>query len=146
KPHAPSARALQLQLDVDEVVWRPRPGVLERQQIIVAMTDLTHALVELLGASPLDEEGRIHDHAIANDLVAPTRDGDRLERIVHVGDEAIAGLFEGGLDEPAELHAGEVGRGTGVVRDLVLEPPNLVILLLEIRDDLLAIPQDLEPE
>src|SRR5262249_32888236 len=127
----PLARAFELELDVDEVVRRPGAGVLERQEIIVAVADAAHALVELFAARALDQERRVHDHAITDDLVAAARDGDRLQGLVDIGDETVAGLLEGGLDQPPELHAREIRRRAGVVRDLVLEPADLVVLLLE---------------
>ena len=122
------------------------PGVLEREQLLVLAARLLHALVERLLLRAIDEKRRVEDHAVADRLVRPAGDGDRLERVVDVGDVPRAHLLERALDEPAELHAREVGRARRVAADLVLEAPDLVVLALEVRDDLFAVPQHLEAE
>src|SRR5688572_13259267 len=139
-------RLLEFQLDVHEVVRRPRAGVLERQQVFVAAADFLDPVVERVLLSPLDQERGVEDHAVADDLVAAARDGDGLERLVNVGDIAALHSFERRLDEASELHAREVsGRGR-VAADLVLESANLVVLALEVCDDFLALPEHLETE
>src|SRR3569623_169355 len=136
-----SAGFLELQLDVHVVVRRPRPGVLEGEQILVLAAHLAHALVELFASAAIHEEGRVQNHAVADHLVAAARDGHGLARIVHFGDVAVPRLLERGFDQAAELHACEVRRRGGIAIDLVLESADLVIRALDVRDDLVAVPE-----
>src|SRR4051794_27534273 len=105
----PSDGFLELPLDVHEVVRRPGARVLEGEQVLVLAAHLAHALVELLAATAVHEEGGVEDHAITDHLVAAARDGDGLERIVYFGDVAVARLLERRFDQASELHAREVG-------------------------------------
>src|SRR5690606_99797 len=105
-----SARALELELDVHEVVGRPGPRVLEGQQALVALAQPAHRLVELVLARPLDEEGGVQDHAVADELVRLAGHGERLELGVEVRNELVRALLERRLDEAAELDPREVGR------------------------------------
>src|SRR5438045_9096472 len=61
--------AFELEADVDEVVGRPRACVLEGELALVLGCDLFDLGVELLLAVALDEEGRVHDHLVADGLV-----------------------------------------------------------------------------
>src|SRR5437868_15415739 len=61
-----SAGLLELELDVDEVVRRPRTRVLEREQVLVLAAHLAHTLVELLAAATVHEKGRVENHAVAD--------------------------------------------------------------------------------
>src|SRR6185312_6661278 len=99
---------LQLELDVDEVVRRPRPGILEREEMLVATTQLLHGVVERLLTGPVDQKRRVHDHAVSDDLVAPARNGDALEFLVHSCDVPAGGFLQRTLDQSAELHAREI--------------------------------------
>ena len=122
------------------------PEYLNDKHVLVLAARFFDAFVERLLLRAIDEEGGVEDHAVADRLVRSARDGDRLERLVDVGDVARAHLLERRVDQPAELHAREVGRRRRVPADLVLEAADLVVLALEVRDDLLAIPQHLEAE
>src|SRR5947207_543333 len=137
---------LQLQLDVHEVIRWPRTGVLEGQQLFVLERDGLHLFVERLFVLAIDEKRGVEDHSVADDLVAATGDGDVLQLFVDVGDVSITRLFHGRYHQPAQLHARKVSRGCGIAGDLVLEAADLVILALDRRDDLVAIPEHLEPE
>src|SRR4029079_752104 len=87
-PYSRSIGFLELQLDVHEVVRRPRTGVLERQQLVVAAAHFFSLVVEQALLRAVDEEGGVQNHAVANDLVAAARDGDRFQRLVNVCDVA----------------------------------------------------------
>src|SRR3972149_4997284 len=50
-----------------------------------------------------------------------------------------------GVDQAPVLHPREVGR-TLLRRDLPLEAPDVLVVLLDLADDLVAIPEDLQPE
>ena len=63
-----SVRPLQLEADVDEVVRRPGPRVLEGQ-LVVARADVLDARVEGLLGVARDQEGGVHDHPVADRLV-----------------------------------------------------------------------------
>src|SRR5687768_15973447 len=146
RPIGRLVRLLQLELDVDEAVRRPRTGVLEREDVLVLAADLADHVVELLFPPAIHEKRRVRDHPVADNLVAAARHRDGFQRLVYVGDVAVAGLLHRALDQAAELHPREVRGRRRVPRDLVLEPANLVVLLLDLRDDLLPVPQNLEPE
>src|SRR5690554_1101876 len=139
-------RALEAQLDVHEVVGGPRPGVLEGELVVVLAAERLDRLVEFLLPGTLDQVGGVHDHAVADRLVGPARDRDGLQRLVDVDDVAVGAVLQRRLDEPAELHAGEVGGALRVARDLPLQPANLLVALLEPTDYLVTIPQHLEAE
>src|SRR6185312_11811005 len=115
-PMRPLVRALELELDVDEVVRRPRTGVLERQQAFVAVAQLAHLFVEQFARRAFHEEGGVHDHAIADRFAAAARDGHRAQRFVHVDHERVAGFLERRLDEPAYLNTGVIRGAQRVVR------------------------------
>ena len=66
--------------------------------------------------------------------------------VVDLADVRIRLVGEGLLDEPTELHAGEVGRRLLVRLDLRLEPPELLIFFLDLGEHVVAIPVDLEAE
>src|SRR5262245_40677256 len=89
---AGSIRLLQLQLDVHEVVWRPRTRILEREYVLVPSTRLFDTFVERLFLFPIDEKCGVGDHAIADRFVRPAGDGDRLERLVNLSDVTRAHL------------------------------------------------------
>ena len=55
-------------------------------QAIVLGADPLHDLVEVRFLVAAHEERRVHDHAVADDFVAATRDRDRLERIAYLSD------------------------------------------------------------
>src|SRR5688572_1053837 len=112
-----SARLLQLQLDIHEIVRRPGTGVLEGERALVAPAHLLHFLVELPFATTLDEERSVHDHAVADDFVAAARNRDWSQGLVHVGYVPITGLFHRRLHETTKLHPREVGRGCNVAGD-----------------------------
>src|SRR6185312_13520248 len=102
-------RLLQLELDVDEVVRRPGPGVLEHKQVLEAPAQLLHDFVECPLAGAVDQKRGVQDHAIANDLVASARNRHALELLVDRRDVTTGAFFKCAFDEPAELHAREVG-------------------------------------
>src|SRR6185503_2946793 len=60
-----SVGLLQLELDVHEVVRRPRAGVLEREDLLILQARLVYALVEGLLLRAVHEERGVEDHAIA---------------------------------------------------------------------------------
>src|ERR1051325_5454172 len=65
---------------------------------------------------------------------------------MNVGDVTRAHLLQGAFDETAELHAREIGGAGGVAADLVLEPADLIVVALDLGDNLLSLPNDLETE
>src|SRR3990167_10474034 len=73
-----AGRALERETDRDEVVRRPRTGVLEGELALVPLADLLDLTVEGLGLLARDEERRVHDHLVADHLVGPRRDGGVL--------------------------------------------------------------------
>src|SRR3954462_13541522 len=56
-----SAGFFALDLDVDEVVRRPRACVLDREPVLIVPAPLVHALVEVLAAAAIHEEGGVED-------------------------------------------------------------------------------------
>ena len=74
------------------------------------------------------------------------RDRHLLELLVNIGDIAVAGLFHRRLDQATELHSREIRRRRGVACDLVFQPADLVVLALDRRNHLVAVPENLEPE
>src|SRR5206468_10554551 len=75
----PLVRAFELEANIDEVVWRPWPGVFEGQ-LVVALTDVLHARIERSFKVSRDQERRVHNHAIADRLVRSRRDRDVAQR------------------------------------------------------------------
>src|SRR4051812_32475908 len=67
--------AFEFQSDVDEVVGRPGARVFEGELALVARGYLFDLGVELLLAVALDEEGRVHNHLVADGLVGARGDG-----------------------------------------------------------------------
>src|SRR5438876_517107 len=138
--------ALELQSNRDEVVRRPRPRFAERQLALVLLADVVDLRVEGLAVVAPDEERRVHDHLVADDLVRPRGDRRLAELVVDLADVGVRLVREGLLDQPAELHAREVRRRLLVRLDLGLEPPQLLVLLLDLLEHLLAVPVDLETD
>src|SRR4051812_46593812 len=136
--------AFELQPDVDEVVGRPRAGVLEGE-LLVLLPDLLDLRVERLLHFARDQEGSVHDHAVADRLVRPRRDRDIAQRAEDLRDIALGPRLQRRVDEAPVLHAREVGR-TLLRRDLALEAADVFILVFDLADDLVAIPQHLQPE
>src|SRR5690348_10179325 len=64
--HRPFARPLQLETDVHEVVGRPGAGVAKGQLALVLAGDVLHARVDLVRFLALHQEGRVHDHLVAD--------------------------------------------------------------------------------
>ncbi len=91
------------------------------------------------------EEGRVHDHAIADRLVRPRGNGHVAQRLEDLGDVALGACLQRRIDEPAVLHAREVGR-TLLRRDLAFQAPDVFLVLFDLADDLVAIPEHLEAE
>src|SRR5687768_6045577 len=89
-----SVRSFQLELDVDEVVRRPRAGILEGEDILVFPADVLHPLVERRFLLAIHEECGVEDHAVADRLVAPAGDGHGLQELVDVRDVPLAGFLE----------------------------------------------------
>ena len=140
----PLSRALQLQPDVDEVVGRPGARVLEGQ-LVVPGADLLHLRVEGRLLLARHQEGGVHDHLVADGLVGAGGHRHRpqlLEDLAHV---ALGARLQRGVHEPAVLHAREVGRAL-LRGDLALEPPDVLVLALDLADDDVAVPQHLEAE
>src|SRR5690606_20361487 len=89
---APQARllspgTLQRQLDVHEVVRGPRARVLERQKIPISIAQGLDGGVELALARPPHQEGSAEDHVVADELVRPGRDGERVADGVDARDQ-----------------------------------------------------------
>src|ERR1700682_4491483 len=99
-----SLRPLQLQPDIDEVIRRPRSRVEEPQFVLVLFGDLGDLVVEGLRLLPLDEEGGVHDHLVADGLVWAGGDGGVAQRLVDLADVRVGFGLQGRLDHAAELH------------------------------------------
>src|SRR5439155_9453592 len=139
-----SMRPLELQPDVDEVVGRPRAGVLERQ-LLVLLADFLDARVERLFLVARDEERRVHDHPVADRLVRSRRDRDVAQRAEDPGDVALGPRLQRRVDQAAVLHAREVRRAL-LRADLALEAADVLVLVLDLPDNLIPVPQDLQTE
>src|SRR4051812_45870489 len=100
-----AGRALELQTDGHEVVWRPRSGVLEAQLSLVALSDLVHFLIELVLLVATDEERRVHDHLVADHFVGSRRDRRALQLVIDLAYVEVRLVREGLLYQPTELHA-----------------------------------------
>src|SRR5438128_1446924 len=138
--------ALELQSDRDEVVRRPRPRLAERQLALVLLADVVDLRVEALAMVAPDEERRVHDHLVADDLVRARGDRRFAQLVIDLADVGVRLVREGLLDQPAELHPREVRRRLLVRLDLGLEPAQLLALLLDLLEHLLAVPVDLEAD
>src|SRR2546423_15070355 len=138
--------AFELEADVDEVVGRPGACVLEGELALVLGCDLFDLGVELLLAVALDEEGRVHNHLVADGLVRARGHSRVAQVVVDLADVRVGLLRHRRLDESAQLHAREVGRARAARRYLLLEVSYPLALLLELGDDALAIPVDLQAE
>src|SRR4029079_19210221 len=139
-----SMGAFELEADVDEVVRRPGTGVLEGQ-LLVLLPDLLDPRVERLLHLARDEKGGVHDHAVADRLVRARGDRDVPQRGEDLGDVALGPGLQRRVDEAAVLHAGEIRRPL-LGRDLALQAADVLVLVLDLADDLVAVPQHLEAE
>src|SRR4051812_21959567 len=140
----PLVGALQFQPDVDEVVRRPRSGVLEREPLVL-LPDLLDPRVERLLHLASDQERGVHNHAVANRLVRARGDRDAAQGVEDFGDVALGPRLQRGVDQAAVLHPREIG-GSLLRRDFVLQPPDVLVLLLDLAHDQVAIPEHLEAE
>src|SRR5262249_1440268 len=122
----PSMCPFQFQPDVDEIVRRPRPGVLEGE-LLVLLADFLDAGVEGLLHLARHEERRVHDHAVADRLVGARGDRHVAQRAEDLGHVALGARLQGGVDQPAVLHAREIGRAL-LRGDLALQPPDVLVL------------------
>ena len=62
-----------------------------------------------------------------------------------VGDVPLRSRLQRRVDEPAVLHAREVGRPL-LAGDFLLQPADVFVLVLDLADRLIAIPQHLQAE
>src|SRR3989454_12733908 len=139
-------RALELQSDGDEVVWRPRARVAEGELSFVPLPDLADFRVEELGLIATDEERGVHDHLVPDHLVGTRGDRGFAKLVVDLPDVRIRLVAERLLDHAAELHPREIRRRLLVRLDLRLETPQLLVLLFELGQDGIAVPVHLEAE
>ena len=65
--------------------------------------------------------------------------------IEDLGDVALGSRLQRRVDQPAVLHAREVGRPL-LARDLLLQAADVLVLALDLADRLIAVPQDLQAE
>src|SRR5262249_32164916 len=137
-------RPLQLEPDVDEVVGRPRSRVAEGQ-LVVGGPDLLHARVEHRLLVARDEEGGVHDHLVADGLVGPGGHAHVAQALEDLVDVVLGAGLQGAVHQPSVLHAREGGRAL-LGRDLALEPPHVLVLVLDLAQDDVAVPQDFQPE
>src|SRR5690348_10417847 len=82
----------QFESDVDEVVRRPRPRVLERQ-LVELRRDLLDAPIEGLLLVALDEKGRVHDHLVADRAVHAGGHRDVAQPLQEFGHVALGALL-----------------------------------------------------
>src|SRR5579885_1047523 len=143
--HGAFARALQLEPNVDEVVWRPRARIAEGQPAFVFLGDLLHAAVELFGLLALHQEGRVEDHLVADGLAGSRGDSRIAQVVVDLGHEVVRPRRQRLLDQAAKLHPREIRRGRGAV-DLLLEAADLLVLFLDLANDGLTVPVDFEAQ
>ena len=123
---------------------RPRAGVLEGQ-LVVALADVLDPRVERMLGLAADEKRRVHDHAVADRLVRARGDRHVAQRLENLGDVALGPCLQRRIDQPSVLHAREVGRAL-LRRDLPLQTADVLVLFLDLADDLVAVPQHLQPE
>src|SRR5438876_1641633 len=143
-PSPPGCGPLQLQPDVDEVVGRPRSGIAERQMRVLGADRLDLGIEGDL-AITRDEEGRVHDHLVADGLVRARSDGHVAQRLEDLADVALGACLQRALHQASVLDAREV-RGTALRGDLALQMADVVVLPLDLLDDLVALPEHLEAE
>jgi hypothetical protein len=138
--------SLQFQPDIHKVIWRPRPGVLEVQAVTEFLGNRVYRCIELWLLIFLDEEGGIHDHFVADDLVVPRSHTHRAQSIVDFADDFRCALSQCFVDHAPELHAREVGGLQVLAGELVLKAVDLFILALQFFDNAITIPRNLESE
>src|SRR5213593_1586486 len=143
-PSPPGCGPLQLQPDVDEVVGRPRSGIAEGQMRVLGADRLDLGIEGDL-AITRDEEGRVHDHLVADGLVRARSDGHVAQRLEDLADVALGACLQRALHQASVLDAREV-RGTALRGDLALQMADVVVLPLDLLDDLVALPEHLEAE
>src|SRR4029453_8985953 len=78
-----SVTALELEPDVNEVVWRPGAGVSKGELIFVLRSDLFYFLIEFSLTIALNQKRRVHDHAVANRFVCARCHGRVSQQRIH---------------------------------------------------------------
>src|ERR1051326_2641352 len=139
-----TSRAFELEPDVDEVVGRPGPGVLEGQLVEAARDCLPFGVGPLLLVAG-DQERGVHDHLVADRLVDARRHRHFAELVEDVRDVALRPRLQRRFDQAAVLHAREVGR-TFLPGNLLLQAADVLVLALDFADRLIASPEHLEAE
>src|SRR5215467_1558059 len=75
--------ALELEANVNEVIGRPGPAILECELAVIPRRDFLHFLIEFAFGFSLNEKRRVHNHLVAYRLIGPGGDGgvtkDRID-------------------------------------------------------------------
>src|SRR3954468_4237946 len=103
------AGALQFEADVDEIVRRPRPRVLEGQ-LVEVRRDVLDAPVERLFLVTLHQERGVHNHLVADRAVDAGRDRHVAKALEEFGDVSLGTRLQRRIDQAPVLHPREVGR------------------------------------
>src|SRR5919204_4625490 len=142
----PIGLLLPTQPDVDEVIRRQWSHVLEDLTPGPGLAERLHLGIKRLLLALVHQERGVEEHHIAEIIVYPCLDGQRLKRVQERSGLRLTLLLERGCDKLAQLDALVPGRLGWLAGQAIPQRADVVVLGHDVSKDPLLVPQDLELE